>query len=98
MPPILLLPLSVLWLAVNLAAFLLFGADKRRAKRTGRRIPEKTLFAAALMGGSVGAILGMRVFHHKTFHRRFTVGLPLILLLQTALILYLAYQGGFFHG
>lgn len=97
MPQLDLIPLFVLWLAVNLFAFLLFGADKRRAKTDRRRIPEKTLLTAALLGGSVGAILGMKVFRHKTRHRRFSIGLPLIFLLQIALSVFLVLKGGFFH-
>lgn len=73
-------------LLINLAAFLTFGADKRRAKRGAWRIPEKTLFLLAIVGGSVGAICGMRVFHHKTKHWYFKYGLPAILLAQLAAI------------
>ena len=69
-------------LLVNLAAFFLMWSDKRRAQREGaRRIPEKTLFLAALLGGS----LGMRLFRHKTKHWYFVWGMPAILLLQLAL-------------
>lgn len=95
---LLLLPLLILGLAMDLAAFLLFGADKRRAARGRRRIPERVLLASALLGGSLGALAGMQIFRHKTRHRRFSLGLPLIFLLQTAFLLYLAFQGGFFHG
>lgn len=73
------------FLLINFTAFFLFGADKRRAKRGRRRISEKTLFLSALAGGSLGAILGMRFFHHKTLHKRFRFGLPAILALQLAL-------------
>ncbi|MBQ9331186.1 MAG: DUF1294 domain-containing protein [Oscillibacter sp.] len=93
-----------LWLAaINLAAFFTFGADKWRAKRREqhpqtRRIRERTLFLLAILGGSVGALLGMRVFHHKTLHRSFRVGIPLILLAQLILpagiYLYLHYLRG----
>ncbi len=75
--------------AVNIAAFLTYGADKRRAKRGQWRIPERTLFLLPLLGGSVGGILGMRVFHHKTKHWYFRVGLPAILLAQLALAYFL---------
>lgn len=80
--------LLVLWLAViNLTAFFAFGLDKLKAKRKEkhehtRRIPEKTLFLLAGLGGSLGALLGMRVWRHKTLHRSFRVGIPLILALQ----------------
>ena len=80
--------LLALWLVlINLAAFFTFGLDKWKAKRGEkregvRRIPEKNLFLLALAGGSLGALLGMRVFHHKTLHRHFRFGIPAILLLQ----------------
>ena len=65
-------------LAVNILAFVLFGADKQKAWR----IPEKTLILSAVIGGSVGAILGMRFFHHKTRKAKFAIGVPVILLVQ----------------
>ena len=81
------------WLALaNLAAFCLMWSDKRRAKRDKWRIPEKTLFLSALLGGSVGAILGMRVFHHKTKHWYFVWGMPLILIAQLALAGFVWYK------
>ena len=71
--------------AVNFITFFFYGADKRRAKIPGaRRVPEKTLFALALLLGSAGALLGMRVFHHKTRHWYFRFGIPAILLVQSA--------------
>ena len=81
----------LLWLAaINLIAFLLMGVDKSRAKRQGaRRIPEKTLFLSALLGGSLGAVLGMQLFRHKTKHWYFVWGMPLILIAQIALTLWL---------
>lgn len=73
----------VVWLGlINLASFAAMGMDKRRAKRDAWRIRERTLFLLALFGGSVGAIAGMRIFHHKTRHWYFVVGLPAILVLQ----------------
>lgn len=67
---------------VNLAAFVLFGIDKRRAKRHRWRIPERQLFMAALAGGSLGALAGMYGFRHKTRHRLFAWGVPLLFVLQ----------------
>ena len=75
--------------AVNIVTFLIYGIDKLRAKRGAWRIPEKTLFLLPLLGGSVGAIAGMKVFHHKTKHWYFKYGLPLILLAQVALVVWL---------
>ena len=69
----------------NLWAFALMGFDKRRARRNGRRVRERTLFLSALLGGSLGTFLGMRVFRHKTKHWYFVWGIPLILLAQAAL-------------
>jgi len=79
--------LAVWLLLINLAAFLVFGLDKLKAKRkvkreTVRRVPEKTLFLLAALGGSLGALLGMKVWHHKTLHKTFRIGIPAILILQ----------------
>lgn len=80
--------LLLAWLAiVNLVTFLVFGWDKFKAKYrekhpTARRVPEKALFLLAILGGSAGALLGMRVWHHKTLHCSFRIGIPLILALQ----------------
>ena len=74
---------------INLMTFAVYGADKRRAKRDKRRVPEKTLFLLALIGGSVGAFAGMRIFRHKTRHWYFVWGIPAILLAQIALAAWL---------
>ena len=71
-------------LAANLAAFFLMGMDKRRARRGKRRVPERTLFLPAVLGGALGGTLGMHLFHHKTRHWYFRWGYPLLLLLQLA--------------
>ncbi len=76
--------LAVYLVLVNVIAFTAFGADKRRARKDRWRVPERTLFLLALLGGSLGALLGMRVFRHKTKHWYFRVFIPLILLLQLA--------------
>ena len=70
---------------INLLAFLLMGLDKRKAKRHKWRIPEKALFLSAIIGGSIGALLGMQVFRHKTKHASFRIGMPCILIVQIAL-------------
>lgn len=82
----------LIWLAgVNIVTFALYGIDKHRAKKGRWRIPERTLLLLLpLLGGSVGGILGMAAFHHKTRHWYFRVGLPVIFLLQAAAAVYLA--------
>ena len=72
-------------LGINLLTFLLYGIDKWKARQAQWRIPEATLLTLAVLGGSVGALLGMAVFHHKTKHKKFALGLPLILLAHVAL-------------
>ena len=77
----------VVWLVgINLLAFLLMYSDKRRAKSKKSRIPEKTLFVTAALGGSIGAMLGMWAFRHKTKHQTFVYGMPAILLAQLVII------------
>lgn len=77
--------LGLYLLLINAVGFVLMGVDKRRAKRDQWRISEKTLFLPPLLGGTVGAILGMRVFHHKTKHWYFRYGLPALLIVQLVL-------------
>ncbi len=74
---------------MNLCAFVLCGADKGRAKKGAWRIPEETLLLTAALGGSLGLLLGMRLFHHKTRKKRFTVTVPLLLILQLAGLVWL---------
>ena len=81
--------LYVYLVLINLAALVLMAEDKRRAKRRLWRIRERTLFALALLGGSVGAFLGMYLFHHKTRHWYFCYGIPAILVVQLALACWL---------
>ena len=76
-------------LGINVIAFLVYGIDKLKAKRGKWRIPESTLLLLAAIGGSVGAWLGMKVWHHKTMHKKFQYGVPLLLILQLALGAYL---------
>ena len=74
-------------LAVNIATFLLYGIDKYKAKKSKWRISEATLLTMAAIGGSIGAWAGMRLWHHKTMHKKFKYGIPLIM--QVALAVYL---------
>lgn len=80
--PIYLIPLICYLILINCIALALMGIDKSRARRGAWRIPEKTLFLSALLGGSIGAILGMQAFRHKTKHWYFQYGMPLILIVQ----------------
>lgn len=69
-------------ICINLVAFSLFGIDKQRAVNGEWRISEKTLMVSAAAGGSAGALIGMKVFHHKTLKKKFSVGIPVILVVQ----------------
>lgn len=75
------------FIAINLIGFALMGIDKYKAKKRAFRIPEATLFIVAIIGGSIGSIAGMYAFRHKTRHRSFVYGMPLILIIQIALII-----------
>lgn len=79
-------------LAVNLLLFAVMGIDKYKAKHQLWRIPERTLFVLAAIGGSLGGIWGMRLFHHKTLHPQFRYGFPAILILQLILAGFLVYH------
>ena len=70
---------------INIIAFFLMGIDKKKAQNGAWRIPEKTLFFSAILGGSIGAIAGMQLFRHKTKHRTFVIGMPTILIVQILL-------------
>lgn len=81
-------PVYILWIylgIMTLISFFAMGIDKRKAIKGRRRVPESTLFLLAIIGGSAGGIAGMYVFRHKTLHKQFTVGFPIILILQVAL-------------
>ena len=85
---------TVIWIvvyfaAVNLLGFASMGIDKYRAQNHKWRISEAMLFFFAIIGGSIGSIIGMRFFRHKTKHKLFTIGLPIVLIIQILLILYL---------
>ena len=76
-------------LAVNSLTFLLYGIDKYKAKKGRWRISEATLLTMAAIGGSIGAWIGMRTWHHKTMHKKFKYGIPVIIIMQIALVVYL---------
>ena len=76
-------------LAVNSLTFLLYGIDKYKAKKGRWRISEATLLTMAAIGGSIGAWAGMRTWHHKTMHKKFKYGIPVIIIMQIALVVYL---------
>ena len=76
-------------LAINAVAFIVYGIDKYKAKKAKWRISEATLLLLAVVGGSVGAWMGMKIWHHKTMHKKFKYGIPAILLIQIALMAYL---------
>ncbi len=74
--------------AVNILLCALMGTDKLLAKLQKRRIPERTLFAFALLGGALGGTVGMYSFHHKTLHKSFAIGFPLLTIIQIAAVAY----------
>ncbi len=73
---------------INVFGFYMMWSDKQKAKKNAWRTPERSFFVVSAVGGSLGCWLGMQAFRHKTQHVKFTVGIPVILLLQLALILY----------
>jgi uncharacterized membrane protein YsdA (DUF1294 family) len=81
------------WLLLwSLILFILMGRDKRLSKTHRRRIPEATLFFLGCLGGAMGGSIGMQVFHHKTKHLKFSVGFPLIMLLQWGLVIFMLFS------
>ena len=81
--------LIIYFVIINIVGFAIMGIDKRKAIKRTFRIPEATLFIVALIGGSIGSILGMQVFRHKTRHWYFVFGMPAILVVQIALLIFL---------
>ena len=75
---------------INFISFILMGVDKSKARKRSWRIPESTLFVLALIGGSIGSIAGMHLFHHKTRHWYFLYGMPAILIIQILIVIVLA--------
>ena len=80
--------LLIYLLIINIGGFLAMGIDKHKAKMGDRRIPENTLFMFSFLGGGIGTIAGMYVFHHKTKKKLFTIGMPLILILEILIFIY----------
>ncbi len=79
-------------LAINLVSFIVMGIDKKKAQKRAWRIPESTLFVLAIIGGSIGSVIGMQLFRHKTRHWYFVYGMPAILILQILLVLILLFS------
>ena len=77
-------------IVINIVTFLVYGIDKWKAKQGSWRISEVSLLILAVIGGCIGALLGMKIWHHKTMHKKFKFGLPLILIIQIILIGYLS--------
>lgn len=82
------------FVAVNVVTFVVYGIDKWKAKKGRWRISEATLLFLAVIGGSIGAWMGMSVWHHKTLHKKFRYGIPLIFIAQLGLILYFLFKAG----
>lgn len=91
----LLLIIFIYLISFNVLEFILMGIDKSRARRGAWRIPESTLFLFSIVGGSIGGILGMQVFRHKTQKPAFYIGFPIILLVQILIVLYLVFLSPF---
>ena len=82
--------IALIYLAViNVVTFFMFGVDKWKAKKSMWRVREAVLLGLAVLGGSVGAWLGMKVWHHKTLHKKFRLDVPIILIVQVAIIIWL---------
>ena len=99
----------IIYLAiVNMTAFIMYGIDKWRAvrnrdsqglrkskKKQKRRIPESTLLGIAIIGGSIGALAGMQIWHHKALHKKFRYGIPFIIIAQVAIVTFILYNSSF---
>ena len=94
MPQLTWIYIALIYLAaINVVTFFLYGIDKLKAKKSKWRVKEATLIWMSVFGGSIGALLGMKVWHHKTQHKKFKYGVPLILLAQISLIGLIWYYG-----
>jgi uncharacterized membrane protein YsdA (DUF1294 family) len=88
-----LLHIILIYLAViNVVTFFMYGVDKWKARKSKWRIRETALLGLAVLGGSIGAWLGMIVWHHKTQHKKFKYGIPAIIIVQLAIIGYFLYR------
>ena len=76
-------------IAINIITFFIYGIDKLKAKKGKWRIPESTLLLLAIIGGSIGAWFGIKVWHHNTLHKKFKYGIPLIVIAQIAMAVYI---------
>lgn len=90
---------TIIWIIsylvlINILGFIIMGVDKSKARNHDWRIPESSFFIIALIGGSIGSILGMHIFHHKTRHWYFKIGLPVILVIQLLLTAYIIWAPG----
>ena len=76
-------------ITIYIITFFIYGIDKLKAKKGKWRIPESTLLLLAIIGGSIGAWFGIKVWHHKTLHKKFKYGIPLIVIIQIAIAVYI---------
>ena len=84
--------LFIYFLVINVATFFTYGIDKWKAKKSKWRIREAALLGLAVLGGSIGAWLGMKIWHHKTMHKKFKYGIPAIIIVQLAILGYLHFK------
>lgn len=92
---IVVLIITILLFLLNMFGFIIMGIDKSKAKRKVWRIPESTLFSVALIGGSLGVLTGMYVFRHKTQHKSFVIGIPVIFVIHLILAIFLIFFSPF---
>ena len=78
--------IAIYIIIINIITFIYYGIDKLKAKKGKWRTPESTLIRLAVIGGSIGAYLGTKIWHHKSLHKKFKYGIPIILIIQIALI------------
>lgn len=81
-------PLIIYLFLINLLGFYIMLIDKRRAIKKQWRISEKSIIGISIIGGSIGVLLGMKTFNHKTKHKKFTIGIPFIMLTQVLILIF----------